>query len=94
MANLLHVEPSDDVLAWAIFIDRRPITSFNRDFESLVSLAEGNHRLVIDAHGSGATVAVAIDGATLVQPAGTTWPLTLEVPNNRTGTHLVAEFRI
>lgn len=94
MAVLLRVDPSEDVLAWAIFIDRRPITNFNRDFQSLVTLGEGHHRLVIDAHGSGATVAVTIDGATLVQPAGASWPLTLEVPNNRTGKHLVAEFRI
>ncbi|WIA54289.1 hypothetical protein N6H05_14580 [Sphingobium sp. WTD-1] len=93
MANLLHVEPSDDVLAWAIFIDRRPITNFNRDFESLVTLAEGEHRLVIDADGSGATVTVTIDGATLL-PEGSTWPLTLEVPGNRTGQHLVAKFSV
>lgn len=94
MANLLRVDPSEDVLAWSIFIDRRPITNFNRDFESLVSLAEGQHRLVIDADGSGATVTVTIDGATLVQPAGAIWPLKLEVPDNRTGKHLVAEFRV
>lgn len=94
MAVLLRVDPSEDVLAWAIFIDRRPITNFNRDFQSLVTLGEGHHRLVIDAHGSGATVAVTIDGATLVQPADASWPLTLEVPDNRTGKHIVAEFRI
>ncbi|CAM5276216.1 hypothetical protein ACFSUK_07740 [Sphingobium scionense] len=94
MAVLLRVDPSEDVLAWAIFIDRRPITNFNRDFESLVTLGKGEHRLVIDADGSGATVTVSIDGATLVQPAGATWPLKLEVPNNRTGKHLVAEFLV
>lgn len=93
MANLLHVEPSDDVLAWAIFIDHRPITNFNRDFETLVSLAKGQHRLVIDADGSGATVTVTIDGATLL-PEGSTWPLTLDVPGNRTGQHLVAKFSV
>ncbi len=41
MAHLLRVFPDAATMTWAIFVDHRPVTKFNRDFEILLSLTPG-----------------------------------------------------
>ena len=92
MAYTLTSDPDDDVLGWSVFVDRRPVTDFNRDFEAVLKLEPGKHRLVVDCRGAGSTIKVTVDGnAALVSPAGG-WPLTVKVPNTETVEIVVAEF--
>ena len=93
MAHLLRVRPDAATMTWAIFVDHRPVTKFNRDFEILLSLTPGEHRLVVHANGRGATVKVSIDNAELLSP-DTDWPLVLKVPSTSSGDHVIAEFSV
>lgn len=94
MAYTLTIEPDDKTLGWLVFVDHRPVVDFNRDLQAFLNLDAGNHRLVVDVRGSGATVKATIDGnAVHVSPAGG-WPLAVTVPNNKTGNHVVADFTV
>lgn len=94
MAYTLVVDPNDETLAWFVFIDRRPVINFNRDFQASLNLNSGSHRVVVHAQGKGATVKVSIEGgAIMTNPAGA-WPLIASVPSNKVGHSAPAEFSV
>lgn len=84
MSYKLTVKPDPKVMLWAIHIDARPVVGFNRDGETLVTLANGVHRLVYDVRGPGGTFTIDIaEQPRIVQPAGARWPFKVEVPDDR-----------
>jgi hypothetical protein len=92
MAHTVTVEPDEDVQAWFVFIDHRPMIDFNRDFKGSLILQPGRHRLALDVRGSGSTFKVQIDGGAQLIVPGNGWPLTLAVPRNKSSATTVAEF--
>lgn len=92
MVHTLKVDPDDKVLGWLIFIDHRPVVDFNRDMEAFLNLAPGPHRLFVNSWGRGSELKISIDGtATMTVPPGA-WPLSIKVPQSKTGTDFLGEF--
>jgi hypothetical protein len=82
MTYRLTVEAAD-YEGWAIFVDRLPVIDFNDDGETDLDLGPGEHSLLYDLRGSGATLSIDLQTRPpIIVPIDAQWPFEVEVPGD------------
>lgn len=84
MLFTLSIKPSDDVSLWFVFVDGRPVSDWNRDFQTSLRLEAGDHRLVYQIEGADGELEINLEpNAPITTPLGESWPYSAKVPAQR-----------